>query len=451
MVKHILFAKARRLVICLLLSVFFIAEIYAQGYQPRRQSTYSSRSMRSYSSSEANAIARDVYNVLYKKKDKDNTNDKDKVKEKKKNKNKSSNEDSSSQYRKDENTLIEESTKQISSSTSDNKSADDVELVVAGEGPTKDEATKAALRGAIEQAFGTFVSSNTKILNDELVKDEIVTVSSGNIKNYTILSDCELDGTWSVTIQTTVSVGKLIKYVQSKGAEAELAGATFAMNVKMKELYKYNQYTALVNLRKQLKPLISTSFDFELNISEPTGGTYGGYDIPVFITVKANKNAEACYQLYHNTLSALSVPKEEGRLIKNGGKEYYLRNTPSWAETIEDLAVRSYEREILECICNFTISDGYFEYVGSYRGEGTVKLSRPRREEDRDFIRKQFGPSTVRFQVESRSDDPFLPILANPNYAGNIIATFNFELGPYTLDELSKISSFKIRPTNTKE
>ena len=30
-----------------------------------------------------------------------------------------------------------------------------------------------ALRSAIEQAFGTFVSANTTILNDEVVKDEI--------------------------------------------------------------------------------------------------------------------------------------------------------------------------------------------------------------------------------------------------------------------------------------
>lgn len=49
----------------------------------------------------------------------------------------------------------------------------EVTLVVNGEGSTKEEATHVALRSAIEQAFGTFVSANTTILNDELVKDEI--------------------------------------------------------------------------------------------------------------------------------------------------------------------------------------------------------------------------------------------------------------------------------------
>ena len=71
---------------------------------------------------------------------------------------------------------------------------DEVSLIVSGDGSTKEEATKAALRSAIELAFGTFVSANTKILNDELVKDEIITVSSGNVKNYKYLSEIEENG-----------------------------------------------------------------------------------------------------------------------------------------------------------------------------------------------------------------------------------------------------------------
>ena len=60
----------------------------------------------------------------------------------------------------------------------------DVTLIVSADGDSKEEATKVALRSAIEQAYGTFVSANTTILNDELVQDEIVTVASGNIKDY---------------------------------------------------------------------------------------------------------------------------------------------------------------------------------------------------------------------------------------------------------------------------
>lgn len=59
-----------------------------------------------------------------------------------------------------------------------------VTLVTSGSGANEDEATRNALRNAIEQAFGTFVSSNTTVVNDELVNDAIASVSSGNIIEY---------------------------------------------------------------------------------------------------------------------------------------------------------------------------------------------------------------------------------------------------------------------------
>ena len=59
-----------------------------------------------------------------------------------------------------------------------------VTLTVSGSGKTQQEALTSALRNAIEQAFGTFISSNTQILNDNLIKGEIISVSSGNIQEY---------------------------------------------------------------------------------------------------------------------------------------------------------------------------------------------------------------------------------------------------------------------------
>ena len=116
-----------------------------------------------------------------------------------------------------------------------------IKLVVSGEAETKEEATKIALRNAIEQAYGTFVSADTEILNDELVKDEIVSISSGNIQSYKEVSSLmNADGTQSVTLEAIVSIGKLVNFAQSKGMSTELAGATFAMNMKIKELNKKN-------------------------------------------------------------------------------------------------------------------------------------------------------------------------------------------------------------------
>ena len=416
--------------------------IYRQSstQNQRTQDAYSSRYRQSSSQSQSNGSTRREYNNPFMKQDKNNNSGKTGKMSKR-------------------STKSEEDAKQISPSISDNKSADDVELIVTGEGRTKDDATKTALRSAIEQAFGTFVSSNTNILNDELVKDEIVTVSSGNIKKYSILSENEENGKWNVTVQTTISIGGLVKYVQSKGAEAELAGATFAMNVRMKELNRKNQETALRNLETQLKELFSKSFDYEVEVGEPREGNgHHPYYVPIVVTVKANKNAEACYQLYHKTLSALSsYSRGEANVSKikffksndHEGtapiKEYYLCANPGNASFY-------LESIMLDCICNFTLSDGVNEYVGNYDYNNNSprvhlldsKTKKVFKTADR-FIKKK-GPLIM----DDIYHGPFLPIIANSNYAGNIIAQFKFELG-YGLVQISKISSFKIRPNNSKE
>ena len=144
---------------------------------------------------------------------------------------------------------------------------DEVTLVVSADGPTKDEATKTALRSAIEQAYGTFVSANTTILNDELVKDEIVTVTNGNIKSYEEIStNIAQNGKTYVTLKVIVCISKLVNYAQSKGVETEFAGATFAMNMKMKELNKQNELKVLNNLIVQVKELLPYSFNTEVAI-----------------------------------------------------------------------------------------------------------------------------------------------------------------------------------------
>ena len=193
---------------------------------------------------------------------------------------------------------------------------DDAVLVVLGEGSTKDDATKVALRSAIEQAFGTFVSSNTAILNDNLVKDDIITVSSGNVKSFKYISEIQKDGKWYVTLQAIVSIGKLTSYVQQKGGETELAGATFAMDIKMKKLYKQNEEVALKHLMEELKVIVPQMFDFSIEASSPRASwtSHGKYCSDLKVTVRTNKNYTIARELIWNTLGALCL-KNEGDVV----------------------------------------------------------------------------------------------------------------------------------------
>lgn len=157
----------------------------------------------------------------------------------------------------------------VFSQSDSNGATDDVTLVVSGDGVNKEEATNVALRSAIEQVYGTFVSANTSIVNDELTKDEIVTISSGNIKSYEEIESLSTDNKTIVTLQATVSISKLVNYAKSKGASAEFAGSTFGMNMKMKELNRKNELAALDNLLVQVKAFLPGLFKRNMVLEEP--------------------------------------------------------------------------------------------------------------------------------------------------------------------------------------
>lgn len=227
---------------------------------------------------------------------------------------------------------------------------DEVTLVVSADGATKEEATKVALRSAIEQAYGTFVSANTTILNDEMVKDEIVTLSTGNIKNYKELSSVLLqDGHTYLTLQATVSLSKLTRYAQNKGATTEFAGSAFGMNIKMMELNKKNEKLILQHMQEKLCA-ISHLFDFSLELNEPTLAENGKYGLSkevasryYFVLGKIylyyNKNTELYNEILYNTVNSVSLSindyeeyRKKGITLYHAGKYadgpgIYMRNS----------------------------------------------------------------------------------------------------------------------------
>ena len=187
-----------------------------------------------------------------------------------------------------------------------------IKLTVCGQGATKEEATSKALRSAIEQAFGEFVSANTQILNDEIVKEEIATIASGNIKEYQELGCVTLpSGEQSVSLAATVSLSNLISYSKSKGSSAEFAGATFAMNIRMRKLNAKNEITALYNMLEQLYMLAPAVFDWDLEVKEPQVLSEKKYEIPMTAKAKVNSNTSSFFSLLINTLKSLSLSPEE--------------------------------------------------------------------------------------------------------------------------------------------
>lgn len=211
-----------------------------------------------------------------------------------------------------------------------------IRLTVSGEGATKEEATANALRSAIEQAFGTFVSANTQILNDDIVKDEIATISSGNIQEYTELGCITMpDGSKSVSLSATVSIGNLISYAKSKGSSAEFAGALFAMNMKMKRLNKDNEAKALSHLITRLDKIVENYGLFDVSIAvdsnpyktlcynQATKSESEYYGVYLTLNYAATNNSKLFFDLLISTIRSLALTDHEIKEYVSSNEDIY--------------------------------------------------------------------------------------------------------------------------------
>ena len=201
-----------------------------------------------------------------------------------------------------------------------------VTLVVSGQGKTQDEAKQNALRSAIEQAFGTFISSKTEILNDNLVKDEIVSVSNGNIQKFEIISEVQIpNGDYATSLKATVSVTKLTSFVESKGVVVEFKGSLFAFNVNQQILNEKNEIKAIEDLCHVITKLSDASFEYSIKVSDPiaVNASNEKWRIPMYISVSANNNLLNIATYINQTLKGLSLSIDEANNYIKLGKKVY--------------------------------------------------------------------------------------------------------------------------------
>ena len=203
-----------------------------------------------------------------------------------------------------------------------------VTLTVSGTGKTLEEAKTNALRSAIEQAFGAFISSKTEILNDNLVKDEVISVANGNVQKYDIVSQVELPKIgYAITLSATVSISKLTSFAESKGVIVEFKGGMFAQNIKLQKLNEQSEEKATKNLIEVYLQLLENSFDYSLVSSEPllVAGQSDLYKINFNVKTIGNDNYNKFINYFKETLGKVQAIDEEAtNIIKVGKPIYYL-------------------------------------------------------------------------------------------------------------------------------
>jgi hypothetical protein len=183
-----------------------------------------------------------------------------------------------------------------------------VAITVSGSGKTQDDAKQSAFRSAIEQAFGVFISSKTEIFNDQIVADDIASISNGNIESFTLLNESQLpDGNWGVTLKVLVSISKLTSFVEAKGVAVEIKGGLFAINIKQQLLNELGEREAVFDMISLLHEVMQTSFDYTIKSDNPISldAESKNWEVPLVVTALANKNMDFCADYFIKTLSAV--------------------------------------------------------------------------------------------------------------------------------------------------
>lgn len=370
-----------------------------------------------------------------------------------------------------------------------------VTLTVIGQGRTKDDAKYNALRNAIEKTFGAFISSNTTIVNDNLIKDDIVSLSSGNIQNFEILSEIQMpDGSYSSVVKTTVSIGKLITFCESKGISVEFKGQLFAANIKLFELNKKNEIQVFKDLEKIISNIEKKLFDYSTKVAEPVVYNNDLWKILITVNAYSNSNLNKINDLLYNTLKSISINEDEKIGIGNKGvqlyeikfnqKSYFLRSFESFnmlqnifREFVHGSQATGYNENstnIYNSILKFKLSNGIHITSGvdiinevEFRNKSGMTQSENRNNKnykkviDKIILEKSIGLSTPSFLKYGEFSSPFqyssISDDANRVFHIKFINESEKSLLLYAeikfyyilkMEEIEKITQFTVSPIN---
>jgi hypothetical protein len=330
-----------------------------------------------------------------------------------------------------------------------------VTLTTSGTGKTLEEAKNNALRSAIEQAFGAFVSSKTEILNDQLVSDQITSVSSGNIQKFEIKNESKLpNGIWCTTLTATVSVDKLISFVQAKGVTVEIKGGLFALNVKQQILNEKAEIESIINAVGNIHDILQKSFNYKIQASEPMAvqNDNNKWSIPLTASVYTNENYNVAMNYLFQILSTISLSDNEVANYLNHGKRIY----KVWIQVngvAKVLSLRKVESIWVLQSLSYNLSHYYTRQFKVTWGTSNYYLGEQFNNTVDQFNERvshfRLDPLEGRIRYESRGAEGWIEkgihITFDIPEVNKLVDNFSIN-HRLTLNELESISEYKIEP-----
>lgn len=202
-------------------------------------------------------------------------------------------------------------------------------IVADGYGATPDDALKAALQNAVEQAAGAYVSSMTEIENDEIVKDEVLSLSHGFIKEHRKLSESNFGDEYKVAVAAIIVEKQMIKSLEASGVKVQYQTSGLVSDLKAWDKMKEDEYKmakALFDVH-QMKNY-GIIWNYHLRMEEPMrSGTQ--YTVKGTVTASTNTNYTTEFMNLKRILSELALESEEMKYqipvthtIRKGSSDY---------------------------------------------------------------------------------------------------------------------------------
>lgn len=188
---------------------------------------------------------------------------------------------------------------------------DKIKVQTTGIGISRSEATIDAQRNALKLSYQTFVSSDLSILNDTLISQEIVSLVSGTIDSFQILSSFQdSEGYWEVSINAVLSKGGLTQFSKSIGDKVNVQGSLFGAEIQQQNLNKINERNAISHLIKKIQ-FFDDFFNPQIKIEKPRYINDDYSLIRIVMTLKANETFDEMYRTVFDTLQAVKMDYEE--------------------------------------------------------------------------------------------------------------------------------------------
>ena len=140
----------------------------------------------------------------------------------------------------------------------ENPAASQKKITVTSVGESPTAAEKQAITDAVRQAVGAYIDSNTIVQNEEVIRDRILSVSDGFVKEYkpTAPAHKREDGLYEITIEATVETKKVVQALKENNIiSGEVAGQNLWAEASTKVM---NAQDAVTMLETKIPELIKS-------------------------------------------------------------------------------------------------------------------------------------------------------------------------------------------------